>query len=76
MNIGRREALAVTLGALLLVAAFVTPRLHLDTVTPIIHMTPHDKRDFADAAPIFGWWNAHVGWGTVPAILIGLAAVL
>ena len=31
--------------------------------------------DFADTAPIFGWWNAHVGWGTVPAILIGTAAV-
>ncbi|HTY27708.1 MAG TPA: hypothetical protein VMD51_06115, partial [Mycobacterium sp.] len=25
--------------------------------------------------PIFGWWNAHVGWGTAPAILIGAAAV-
>jgi hypothetical protein len=76
VNIGRREALAVTLGALLLVAAFVTPRLHLGTVRPIVDLNPHDEKIFADAAPIFGWWNAHVGWGTVPAILIGLATVL
>ena len=40
----------------------------------MVHMSP--RQIFADAAPIFGWWNAHVGWGTVPAILIGLAAVL
>ncbi|HNM95489.1 MAG TPA: hypothetical protein PKM47_16200, partial [Mycobacterium sp.] len=33
-------------------------------------------RDFADAAPIFGWWRPHMGWGTVPAILIGLFAVV
>ena len=31
---------------------------------------------FADTAPIFGWWNAHVGWGTVPAIVIAAATVL
>ncbi len=39
-------------------------------------MRPADLKAFADAAPIFGWWNAHVGWGTVPAILIGTAAVV
>ena len=33
-------------------------------------------KGFADTAPIFGWWEAHVGWGTVPAIVIGVAAVL
>ena len=27
---------------------------------------------YAAVAPIFGWWNVHVGWGTVPAIVIGL----
>jgi len=76
VKIGRREALAVALGVLLVVAAFLTPRLHLGTITPIIHLNPHDLKIFADAAPIFGWWNAHVGWGTVPAILIGLATVI
>ncbi len=76
MSIGRREAVAVTVGALLVVAAFVVPDLHLGIVTPLVKMTPQQIRDFADAAPIFGWWRVHMGWGTVPAILIGLAAVL
>ena len=34
MKIGRREALTVTLGLLLVVAAFLAPRLHLGTITP------------------------------------------
>ena len=76
MSIGRREAVAVTAGALLVVAAFVVPDLHLGVVTPLVKMTPQQIRDFADAAPIFGWWRAHMGWGTVPAILIGLVAVV
>ena len=29
----------------------------------------------AGAAPIFGYWDIHGGWGTVPAILIAVAAV-
>ena len=76
MSIGRKEAVAVTAGALLVVAAFVVPDLHLGIVTPLVKMTPQQIRDFADAAPIFGWWRPHMGWGTVPAILIGLAAVV
>lgn len=76
MSIGRREAVAVTAGALLVVAAFVVPDLHLGVVTPLVKMTPQQIRDFADAAPIFGWWRPHMGWGTVPAILIGLFAVV
>lgn len=72
----RRELLAVAAAALLVLAAFVVPHLHLDVVTPLINATPQRFRDFAGTAPIFGWWNAHVGWGTVPAVLIGLAAVV
>ncbi len=71
-----REIVAVALAAALVVAAFVVPHLHLGIVTPLINSTPQQIRDFAQAAPIFGWWNAHVGWGTVPAIVIGVAAVL
>ena len=71
-----REIVAVALAAVLVVAAFVVPHLHLGIVTPLINSTPRQIRDFAQAAPIFGWWNAHVGWGTVPAIVIGVAAVL
>jgi hypothetical protein len=75
MRIGRREAVALSVGAILLVAAFVVPHLNLGIVTPMINSTPERLRGFADTAPIFGWWNAHVGWGTVPALLIAAAVV-
>ena len=52
------------------------PHLHLGIVTPLINSTPERFEIFAGTAPIFGWWNAHVGWGTVPAVVIGIAAVL
>lgn len=76
MRVGRREALAVTAGVLLVVAAFVVPHLHLGVVTPLINASAGRLYSFANTAPIFGWWNAHVGWGTVPAIVIGAAAVV
>ena len=76
LQIGRKETVAVVVAVLLVVAAFVVPHLHLGIVTPLINATPERFRAFAETAPIFGWWNAHVGWGTVPAILIGVAAVL
>ncbi|MET0993900.1 MAG: hypothetical protein ABWY20_07390 [Mycobacterium sp.] len=76
MRIGRREAVAVALGAVLVVAAFVVPHLHLGMVTPLINATPGRFETFAGTAPIFGRWDAHVGWGTVPAVVIGIAAVL
>ncbi|MDT5100011.1 MAG: methylthioxylose transferase [Mycobacterium sp.] len=76
MRVGRKETVAVIMAVLLVVAAFVVPHLHLGIVTPLIHATPQRFRDFAGTAPIFGWWNAHVGWGTAPAILIGAATVL
>ncbi len=65
----------MAVGVLLVVAAFVVPYLDLGIVTPLINATDKRFHDFADTAPIFGWWNAHVGWGTVPAIAIGVAAV-
>jgi hypothetical protein len=76
MRVGRKETVAVIMAVLLVVAAFVVPHLHLGIVTPLIHATPQRFRDFAGTAPIFGRWNAHVGWGTAPAILIGAATVL
>ncbi|MET0456278.1 MAG: hypothetical protein ABW137_30955 [Mycobacterium sp.] len=72
----RRDVAVVSVAVVLVVAAFVVPRLHLDVVTPLINATPERFRDFAGTAPIFGWWNVHVGWGTVPAIGIGVAVVL
>lgn len=76
MRVGRREAIAVTVGGLLVVVAFVVPHLHLGVVTPLINASARRLYSFADTAPIFGWWNAHVGWGTVPAIVIGAATVV
>ncbi|VEG51638.1 putative integral membrane protein [Mycolicibacterium aurum] len=72
----RKEAGAVGVGVVLVVAAFVVPHLHLETVTPLLNATPERFRDFAATSPIFGWWNAHVGPGTVPAVAIAAAAVL
>ena len=76
MKTGRRELVAVALAVLLVTAAFVVPKLDLGIVTPLINADAERFEAFAGAAPIFGWWDAHVGWGTVPAIAIGLAAVL
>ncbi|CAN3127014.1 Integral membrane protein [Mycobacterium sp. smrl_JER01] len=72
----RKESVAVGVGVVLVVAAFVVPHLDLGIVTPLINAGPDRIRDFAQTAPLFGWWNAHVGPGTVPAIAIALAAVL
>ncbi|MBX7435062.1 hypothetical protein JDV09_23615 [Mycobacterium sp. Y57] len=71
----RREAVAVGGAAVLVVAAFVVPHLGLGIVTPLINSSPARFHSFADTAPIFGWWNAHVGPGTIPAIVLGAAAV-
>jgi methylthioxylose transferase len=76
VKIGRREAVAVLLGVALVVTAFVVPHLSLGIVTPLIHSTPQQLHDLADTAPIFGWWKAHVGWGSIAAVAIGIAAVL
>lgn len=75
MPTSRKEIVAVAVGVMLVVAAFVVPHLNVGIVTPLINATPGRLRQFADTAPIFGWWNAHVGWGTVPAVVIGAAVV-
>jgi hypothetical protein len=79
----RRELIAVGLAIVLVVAAFVVAQMHLGIVTPLVRSidpfiasAPQTMQNLADTAPIFGWWNAHVGWGTGPAIVIGVAAVL
>ena len=72
----RSEAVAVPSAVVLVVAAFVVPHLHLGIVTPLIHTNIFPIHKYAETAPIFGWWNAHVGWGTPVAIVIGVAAVM
>ncbi|SNT02268.1 hypothetical protein [Rhodococcoides kyotonense] len=71
-----RESVAAVLAALLVAVAFVVPYLGNELITPIINRTPQQVRDFADAAPLFGFREIHFGWGTPFAILIGLASVL
>ncbi|MFE3060232.1 hypothetical protein [Nocardia sp. NPDC059239] len=51
---------------LLVVAAFLMPR---------IKGKPWLDRLYAGAAPIFGNWLPHIGWGTVPAVAIAAGVV-
>lgn len=76
MKSARREIVAAVLAVVLVAAAFTVPHLNLGIVTPLINSTPRQIEMFAQAAPIFGWWDAHVGWGTIPAIAIGLGTTL
>ncbi|OMC44335.1 hypothetical protein [Mycobacterium sp. IS-1264] len=75
MRIARREWLAVAFAVVLLAAAFVLPRLNWG-VKPRSDTGLEHFAMRAGAAPIFGYWDAHVGWGTGLAILIAVAAVL
>jgi hypothetical protein len=72
-----RDAVAVSLGLVLVSAAFLLPHLHAHNLafTPLIHVSPKRFVSLAGAAPIFGWWEVHGGWGTVSAVVLGLAAV-
>ncbi|MET0317652.1 hypothetical protein CH289_06360 [Rhodococcus sp. RS1C4] len=71
-----REALAGGLAAVLVAVAFVVPYLGNELITPIINRTPQQVRDFADAAPLFGFREPHYGWGTPFAIVVAIAGVL
>ena len=56
-------------------AAFVLPRLNWG-INPRRDTGLERFAMRAGAAPIFGYWDIHGGWRTVPAILIALAAVV
>ena len=75
MRIARRETLAVAAGAVLVAAAFVLPHLKLG-VRPRLDIGPERFATHAGSAPIFGAWELHASWGTGPAILVAVAAVL
>ena len=75
MRIARREALAVAVGVVLGAAAFVLPHLNLG-VRPRLDIGPERLATHAGSAPIFGAWEIHASWGTGPAILVAVAAVL
>jgi len=74
VNVGRREMVAAAVGVVLVAAAFVLPRAHCGVV-PLRHMPPDRFATHAAATPISGWWEPHIGWGTVPAVLVALAVV-
>jgi methylthioxylose transferase len=75
VRIARREGLAVAAGAALVAAAVVLPRLNLG-VRPRLDVGPERFATHVEASPIFGAWEIHASWGTGPAILIAVVAVL
>jgi hypothetical protein len=62
--------IAAAAGATLVAVAVALPRLGFEAFTPMT-----GGGGTADAAPIFGWWLPHAGWGTPAAVLIGVAAI-
>ena len=51
------------------------PRMHLG-IDPRRDTGPERFATQAGAAPIFGYWDIHAGWGTAPASCIALAVVV
>lgn len=70
-----REVAAAAVGVAVLAAAFVLPRLHTG-VRPLLGVGPERFATHAGAAPIFGTWEIHAGWGTGPAILLAVSAAV
>ena len=56
-------------------AAVLLPRLDRG-VRPRLDIGPERFATHAQAAPLFGTWEIHASWGTLPAVLIAVAAVL
>ena len=75
MRVARREWAAVAVGVVLVAAAFVLPRLHWG-VRPRLDVGQERFGTHAGASPIFGAWEIHASWGTGPAILVAVAAVV
>ncbi len=69
-----RDAVAVSIGASLVAAAFVLPRMNLG-VRPRLDVGAEKFATHAGSAPIFGEWLIHAGWGTGPAIALAVVVV-
>jgi hypothetical protein len=67
--------LAVAVGAGLMVAAVMLPWLDRG-VRPRLDIGPERFATHAQSAPLFGTWEIHASWGTGPAILLAVAAVV
>jgi hypothetical protein len=61
----RGDIIGAALAVALVTAGFLIPRIASE---------PWRRSLYAGAAPIFGNWLPHIGWGTVPAV--GVAAVV
>jgi hypothetical protein len=75
VRVGRRESFSVAVGVGLVATAFVLPRLHWG-INPRRDIGLERFGTHAGAAPIFGYWDIHAGWGTLPALLIAVAVVV
>ncbi len=75
MKTARREVVAVAVGIALVAAAFVLPHLNWG-VRPRTDLGPERLVTHAGSPPIFGAWEVHASWGTGPAILLAVAAVI
>ncbi len=71
----RRETAAVAGAVVMVAAAVLLPRLDRG-VRPRLDIGPERFATHAQAAPLFGTWEIHASWGTLPAVLIAVAAVL
>lgn len=71
----RGDVTGAVIGAALVAVAFLVPHLHDATMAPVLNPARWGYYDFADAAPLFGWRNAHLGWGTPVAVAIAAAVV-
>ncbi|MGV9867732.1 hypothetical protein [Rhodococcus koreensis] len=71
-----RDFAGAGLALVLVVVAFVVPYLGNETITPIVNRTAESVRDFADAAPLFGFRDVHFGWGSPVAIVFAAAVVV
>ncbi|SOX52109.1 hypothetical protein MAAFP003_771, partial [Mycobacterium ahvazicum] len=75
VRVARREMLAAAAGAGLVAAAVVLPSLDWG-VRPRLDLGPERFATNAESAPLFGAWEVHASWGTGPAILLAVAAVV
>ena len=62
--------MTATVGVALVAVAIIVPHWGIEALTPLI-----GGGGTADAAPIFGWWSPHVGWGTPVAVLTGVVVI-
>ncbi|WSJ01834.1 hypothetical protein OG405_15915 [Nocardia sp. NBC_01329] len=63
----RGELLGAAAAALLVAVAFTVPQLASE---------PWRRSLFAAAAPVFGHWSPHIGWGTLPAVALAAAVII